>query len=91
MDPNVKLLLILRDPIKRLISDYNHYQHTKKGKREYKNKKYPLFEKFMFQDKDGINITNLEVDITNDTLTKPGAEVCSNMNKSHPLVRNIRV
>ena len=52
MDPNVKLLLILRDPVKRLISDYNQFRsrHLSQGKN------YPTLEELVFDRDNEINI-----------------------------------
>ena len=51
MDPNVKLLLILRDPVKRLISDYNQFRsrHLSQGKN------YPTLEELVFTRENEIN------------------------------------
>ena len=53
MDPNVKLLLIVRDPVKRLISEYN--QHKYKHMRDSKAK-FPEFEEYVFLDGNKINV-----------------------------------
>ena len=52
MDPNVKLLLILRDPVKRLISDYNQFRsrHLSQGKN------YPTLEELVFTRENEINV-----------------------------------
>ena len=52
MDPNVKLLLILRDPVKRLISDYNQFRsrHLSRGKN------YPTLEELVFTRENEINV-----------------------------------
>ena len=44
MDPNVKLLLILRDPAKRLVSDYNQFRN----KNLDKGQEYPDLEELLF-------------------------------------------
>ena len=51
MDPNVKLLLIIRDPVKRLISDYNQFRsrHLSQGKN------YPTLEELIFTRENEIN------------------------------------
>ena len=52
MDPNLKLILILRDPVRRLISDYNQFRsrHLSQGKN------YPTLEELVFTQEDAINI-----------------------------------
>ena len=52
MDPNIKLLLIVRDPVKRLISDYNQFRSR------YLNegKNYPTVEEFLFTRDDEFNL-----------------------------------
>ena len=52
MDPNLKFLLIVRDPVKRLMSDYNQhkYRQMKDG-----NKNFPEFEEYIFLDGNKIN------------------------------------
>ena len=52
MDPNLKFLLIVRDPVKRLMSDYNQhkYRQMKEG-----NTKFPEFEEYVFLDGNKIN------------------------------------
>ena len=53
MDPNVKLLLIVRDPVKRLISEYNQhkYNHMRDSKANF-----PDFEEYVFLDGNKINV-----------------------------------
>ena len=52
MDPNLKFLLIVRDPVKRLMSDYNQhkYRQMKEG-----ITKFPEFEEYVFLDGNKIN------------------------------------
>ena len=56
MDPSIKLLLILRNPVKRLISDYNQFRarHMDEGKT------YPSLEEKLFTSEGQIN-TNYKV------------------------------
>ena len=56
-NPNVRLLLILRDPVERLISDYNHdrHSHIHRSKQLKQGKKYPTLEEFVFTHDDKIN------------------------------------
>jgi len=56
MDPNIKLLLILRNPVKRMISDYNQFRarHMDEGKT------YPSLEEKLFTSEGQIN-TNYKV------------------------------
>ena len=51
MDPNVKLLLILRDPAKRLVSDYNQFRN----KNLDKGQEYPDLEELLFTTEGEIN------------------------------------
>lgn len=51
MDPNIKLVLILRDPVKRLISDYNQFR----TKNLDLGKTYPTLEELVFDDQGQIN------------------------------------
>ena len=44
MDPNIKLLLIVRDPVKRLVSDYNQFR----TKNLDQNQTYPDLEELVF-------------------------------------------
>ena len=51
MDPGVRLILILRDPVKRLISDYNQFRsrHLEQGNN------YPTLEELVFTREDEVN------------------------------------
>ena len=44
VDPNIKLLLIVRDPVKRLVSDYNQFR----TKNLDQNQTYPDLEELVF-------------------------------------------
>ena len=51
MDPEMKLLLILRDPAKRLVSDYNQFR----SKNLDQGKEYPELEELLFTSEGEIN------------------------------------
>lgn len=52
MDPGIKLLLILRSPVKRLVSDYNQFRSRYMDK----GLNYPTLEEFLFTPEDEINV-----------------------------------
>lgn len=52
MDPEIKLLLILRDPVKRLVSDYNQFR----TKNLDKGDSYPELEEMVFDASGEINL-----------------------------------
>jgi len=52
MDPGIKLLLILRNPVKRMISDYNQFRSRYLDK----GQNYPTLEEFIFTPDDEINL-----------------------------------
>ena len=52
MDPNIKLLLIVRDPVKRLVSDYNQIR----AKNLNQNRTYPESEELVFTSNGEINV-----------------------------------
>ena len=53
MDPNIKLLLILRNPVKRLISDYNQFRSRYLDQ----GKEYPSLEDFLFTSEGEIDVS----------------------------------
>lgn len=50
---DAKLLLIVRDPVKRLISDYNQF----KSKNFREGKEYPDFEELIFNDEGMVDVS----------------------------------
>ena len=52
MDPNIKLLLIVRDPVKRLVSDYNQFR----TKNLDQNQTYPELEELVFTANGEVNV-----------------------------------